>query len=167
MGVVGRPHGVRGLVRVHSFTADPADLARYGALVDEQGRRWRLAWKGADGVAELRDAAGVRLADRTAAEALTNLRLYVERERLPAAEDDEFYLADLIGLRVVGVGGGAIGLVALVHDYGAGASLEITREGAGALIVPFTRACVPVVDLAAGVVTVDPPDEVAGEAAAA
>ena len=167
MGVVGRPHGIRGLVRVRSYTADPAALAGYGPLSDDRGRRWTLAWRGdppgatrADGVAELRDAAGKPLADRTAAEGLVNTRLYLDRDRLPPPEEDEFYLADLVGMDAVGADGAAIGRVAHVHDYGAGVSLEIQRAGAVPLLVPFTRACVPEVDVAAGRLTVVPPDEV-------
>lgn len=159
MGVVGRPHGVRGLVRVHSYTADPAALASYGPLLDDQGRSWTLAWRSA-GVAELRDAAGQSPPDRTAAEALVNTRLYLDRDRLPPPEEDEFYLADLVGMEAVGADGAAIGRVALVHDYGAGVSLEIERDGAAALLVPFTRVCVPEVDVVAGRLTVVPPDEV-------
>lgn len=159
MGVVGRPHGVRGLVRVHSYTADPAALASYGPLLDDQGRSWTLAWRGA-GVAELRDAAGKSPSDRTAAEALVNTRLYLDRDRLPPPEEDEFYLADLVGMEAVAADGAAIGRVALVHDYGAGVSLEIERDGAAPLLVPFTRACVPEVDVVAGRLTVVPPDEV-------
>ncbi len=154
LGVVGRPHGVRGLVHLHSYTADPADLVAYGALADEAGRRWTVEWRGA-GVAALRDADGRAVADRTAAERLVNTRLFVERGQLPAAEDDEFYLADLVGLQAVTPDGRALGRVNVVHDYGAGASLEI-----GALLVPFTRACVPVVDVAGGRVEVVLPDEV-------
>ena len=154
LGVVGRPHGVRGLVRVHSYTADPADLTAYGALSDEAGRRWTVAWRG-NGVAELRDATGRALPDRTAAEGLVNLRLYVGRDQLPAAADDEFYLADLVGLLAVDRSGAELGRVSAVHDYGAGASLEF-----GALLVPFTRACVPEVELAAGRVVVVRPEEV-------
>jgi 16S rRNA processing protein RimM len=166
LGVIGRPHGVRGLVHVTSHTADPAALAEYGALSDDKGRRFTLAWRG-DGVAEVfevRDGVPVRVADRDAAGRLTNTRLYVERARLPAPEDDEFYLADLIGLAAVDAAGSSIGRVAVVHDYGAGASLEIAREGPP-LIVPFTRAAVPEVDVAGGRVVVALPDEVeAGEA---
>ncbi len=151
LGVVGRPHGVRGLVRVHSYTADPADLTGYGALTDDRGARWTVAWRG-DGVAELRDAAGKPVADRTAAEKLVNTRLYIAREQLPPAAEDEFYLADLVGLLAVGADGSELGRVTAVHDYGAGSSLEI-----GALLVPFNRACVPEVDLASGRVVVVPP----------
>ena len=154
LGVVGRPHGVRGLLHVHSYTADPADLAAYGALTDEVGRVWTLVWRG-EGVAELRDAAGMPVKDRTAAEKLVNTRLYIERERLPEPDEDEFYLADLVGLQAVAADGSALGRVDAVHDYGAGTSLEI-----GALLIPFTRACVPSVDVAAGRLVVVPPAEV-------
>ncbi len=159
LGVVGRPHGVRGLVHVHSYTAEPEALAEYGPLLDGDGRAWTLAWRQA-GVAELRDAAGRAVADRGEAERLTNLQLFVARDRLPPAEEDEFYLADLVGMAAVRPDGAAVGRVLLVHDYGAGTSLEIVREGAAPLLVPFTRAAVPVVDVAARRLTVVPPDEV-------
>ena len=158
LGVVGRPHGVRGLVHVTSYTADPADLARYGTLRDAAGGCWTLVWRGVD-VAELRDAAGRALTDRTAAERLVNTRLYVDRETLPPPADDEFYLADLVGLLATAPAGAPIGRVASIHDYGAGISLEIARDD-GPLLVPFTRACVPHVDLAAGRLVVVPPVEV-------
>ena len=154
MGVVGRPHGVRGLVHVHSYTADPGALAGYGTLADDRGGRWSLAWRG-PGVAELRDAGGTALADRNAAERLVNTKLYVDREALPPAEEDEFYLADLVGMNAFAPGGTALGQVGAVHDYGAGTILEI-----GPLLVPFTRACVPVVDVVARRVIVDMPAEV-------
>jgi 16S rRNA processing protein RimM len=159
LGVIGRPHGVRGLVHVVSYTADPEDLAAYGALTDEAGRLWTLAWRGT-GVAELRDTEGRAVTDRTAAEKLVNTRLYIARERLPAPAPDEFYLADLVGLAATAPEGAALGRVAAVHDYGAGASLEIAGDGVP-LLVPFTRACVPEIDLAAGRLVVVPPAEVA------
>ena len=159
MGVVGRPHGVRGLVHVTSY-AD--DMTAYGALQDGRGRRFVLRWRG-EGVAEVAevvDGVEVRVGDRTAAERLTNTRLYVERAQLPEPEEDEFYLADLVGLAAFDGDGARIGTVAVVHDYGAGASLEIERGGAAPMIVPFTRACVPEVDVAAGRIVVAPPEEV-------
>lgn len=159
MGVVGRPHGVRGLVHVHSYTAEPADLAGYGPLLDDSGRAWTLAWRG-QGVAVLSDAEGHALADRDAAERLTNTRLYVERDRLPPPEPDEFYLADLVGMAALDPAGRPVGRVAVVHDYGAGTSLEIEREGMAALLLPFTQVCVPTIDPAAGTLVVAPPDEV-------
>jgi len=157
MGVVGRPHGVRGLVRVHSYTADPADLPGYGPFTDDRGRSFSLRWRG-DGIAEMSeivDGRAVPVTDRNVAEKLVNVRLYAGRERLPAADEEEFYLADLVGLQAVDAAGKALGEVAAVHDYGAGASLEI-----GPHFVPFTRACVPEVDIAAGRVTVVLPEEV-------
>jgi 16S rRNA processing protein RimM len=166
MGVIGRPHGVRGLVHVQSFTADPEALADYGVLEDDRGRRFTLHWQ-SEGIARVAERIGGRdvpLADRTAAEALTNTRLYVPRSALPAAEEDEYYLADLIGLRAETTAGEVIGRVAIVHDYGAGTSLEITPERAGpALILPFTARAVPVVDVAGGRIVVDPPETMDGE----
>jgi 16S rRNA processing protein RimM len=159
MGVIGRPHGVRGLVRVTSY-AD--ELTGYGPLSDEKGRRFVVRWRG-DGVAEIAelvDGVEVKVADRTVAERLTNVRLYVERARLPETADDEFYLADLVGLTAVDTNGAVIGTVIAVHDYGAGASLEIARDNAPPLLVPFTHTAVPVVDIATMQVTVDPPAEV-------
>jgi len=171
LGVFGRAHGVRGLVHVTSHTAEASDLTAYGPLTSANGRRFALTWRG-DGiaeVAELIDGTPIRVTDRTAAEKLTNLPLFIDRSALPTPDDeDEYYLADLIGLAVVGPDGQAMGRVATVHDYGAGASLEITRDGKPPLIVPFTRACVPAVDIALGQVTVVEPDVVdaAGEQAA-
>ncbi|MDQ6748989.1 MAG: ribosome maturation factor RimM [Candidatus Dormibacteraeota bacterium] len=158
VGVVGRPHGVRGLAHVRSYTAEPQALAEYAPLHDDKGRRWLLAWRG-EGVAELRDEAGRPLPDRTAAEALINLRLYVDRAQLPPAGEDEFYLADLVGMEARDAGGNPLGRVAQVHDYGAGASLELVRDGGPSLIVPFTRTSVPGVDMAARRLTVVPPAE--------
>ena len=128
MGVIGRPHGVRGLVHVQSYTADPTDLALYAPLYDDQGRSWSLVWRG-DGVAEVRDASGAPLADRSMAEKLVNTRLHVDRERLPTPDGEEFYLADLVGLAAHDAAGVLVGNVVEVHDYGAGTSLEIAREG--------------------------------------
>ena len=157
MGVIGRPHGVRGLVNVHSYADE--DLAGYAPLLDEQGRAWSIVWRG-DGVAELRDAAGTPLPDRTAAERLVNVKLYVERNRLPAPAEDDFYWSDLVGMAAVAADGKPLGSVVQVHDYGAGPSLEIARAGKPSLLVPFTKACVPTVDVAARVITVLPPDEI-------
>ena len=165
MGVIGRPHGVRGLVHVQSFTADPEALAEYGVLEDERGRKFTLRWQ-SEGVGRLAERVGgqdVPLADRTAAESLTNTRLYVLRTALPAAEADEFYLADLIGLRAETAAGELLGRIAIVHDYGAGTSLEIAPDRPGpALILPFTARAVPVVDVAGGRIVVDPPEATDG-----
>ena len=157
MGVIGRPHGVRGLAHVRSYTADPADLPGYGPFSDGRGRRFALRWvsEGVAQITELVDGRKQPVADRNAAERLVNTRLFVERDQLPATAEDEFYLSDLVGLEAVDGQGAALGRVAAVHDYGAGTSLEI-----GSLLVPFTRACVPVVDISAGRLVVLPPAEV-------
>ncbi|WP_144299468.1 ribosome maturation factor RimM [Elioraea rosea] len=157
MGVIGRPHGVRGLVRVQSFTAEPTDIAAYGPLWDEAAGRNFLLSVVTPGEMPVVRIDGV--ADREAAARLTGTKLYVERAVLPETEEDEYYLADLVGCEAVDVSGAPVGRVAAVHDHGAGAFLEIPREAGPALLLPFTRAAVPVVDLAARRVTVAPPAE--------
>jgi 16S rRNA processing protein RimM len=157
VGEIGRPHGVRGLVRLRSFTADPAAIAAYGPLTDESGtRQFRLTLKG-DGLAQIEG-----VADRDDAARLTGTRLYVERDRLPPPEEpDEFYLADLIGLAAETVSGQKLGRVRAVEDYGAGAFLVLDGAPGGTeRLVPFTKAAVPVVDLAAGRIVVEPPAEI-------
>lgn len=162
MGVIGRPHGVRGLVHVRSYTEDPADLPGYGPFSDGRGRLFSLRWvsEGVAAVSELVDGRPVKLADRDAAERLVNTRLFVERARLPAPDAEEFYLVDLVGLRAETPDGAALGTVLAVHDYGAGASLEIGGGDSPALLVPFTRAAVPEVDVAGGRLVAVPPAEV-------
>ncbi len=158
MAVIGRPHGVRGLVRVVSYATAPALLAEL-PLRDDRGETWRLSWRG-EGVAALTDRHGRTVADRTSAAKLTNLRLHVARADLPDPGEDEFYFADLVGLAAIDRDGASIGRVASVHDYGAGASLEVATGSGSPLLVPFTREAVPVVDLDAGHVVIDPPAEV-------
>src|SRR6185312_11486938 len=131
LAVVTSPHGVRGMVRVKSFTAEPDALARYAPLEDESGRRVALEIVGA--------AKGVLLArikgvgDRDAAERLKGLRLYLPRAALPAPAAEEYYHADLLGLPVELGDGTMLGTVRAVHDYGAGGSLEIERPAAAPL----------------------------------
>ena len=159
MGIVGAPHGVRGAVRIKSFTDDPEAIARYGALEDEGGtRRFMLRVVGetrGDGMV-IATLSGIT--DRDRAEALRGLRLYAPRAALPATGEDEFYHADLVGLTAVLEDGAPLGKVVAVHDFGAGDMIEITREAGQPVLVPFTRAAVPVVDLAGGRLVVDPPD---------
>jgi 16S rRNA processing protein RimM len=158
VGAIAGPHGVRGLVRVKSFTADPGDVAAYGPVEDEAGRRrFTLEIVGqAKGVLIARVSG---IADRDAAEALRGVRLYVPRAVLPPPGEEEYYHADLIGLEAVFPDGSPFGRVRAVHDFGAGDSLEVMRgEGGGTVLVPFTRAAVPVVDIAAGRLVIDPPE---------
>jgi 16S rRNA processing protein RimM len=158
MGIVGAPHGVRGAVRIKSFTDAPEAIADYGALEDESGeRRFTLRVVGAakgDGMV-IAQVSGV--ADRDRAEALRGLRLYALRAALPAPEEDEYYHADLVGLAAELADGTALGTVIAVHDFGAGDMIEVAREKGPQVLVPFTRAVVPVVDIAGGRLIVEPP----------
>uniref|UniRef100_UPI0018DFAFD2 ribosome maturation factor RimM n=1 Tax=Roseomonas rosulenta TaxID=2748667 RepID=UPI0018DFAFD2 len=154
VGEIGRPHGVRGLVRLRAFTEDPAAIAAYSPLTDETGtRRFAITLKGGD------IAAVEGVADRDAAQRLTGTKLFVDRDRLPPPEDEEFYLVDLIGLAAVTEGGDVLGTIRAVEDHGAGAFLIIAGAGREHLL-PFTRAVVPLVDIAGGRVTVVPPGEI-------
>lgn len=161
MGVIGRPHGVRGHVRVTAYTADPRALADY-PLTDPTGRRLQLRWVSGD-VAEISEltADGARkINDRDAAARLTNTELFAPRSALPPAEEDEFYLADLMGMSAFDVAQKPLGTVSNIHDYGAGTSLEISRDAATPVIVPFTRQAVPHIDLAARSIIVALPGEI-------
>ena len=156
VGVIAAPHGVRGQVKVRSFTAAPEDVAAYGPVRDESGaRRFTLRLHGApkDGVV-VASLAGI--ADRDAAEALKGMRLYVARTALPVVAEDEFYHADLVGLRVEGLAGEAVGTVLAVQNFGAGDVLEVAKaDGGDTLLVPFTKTAVPQVDVPGGRLVVD------------
>jgi 16S rRNA processing protein RimM len=157
VATIGRPHGVRGLVRLHAATSDAASVETLGPLHDAQGRAFTIRWRGV-GIAEITDGEGRIVADRDVAAKLVNVELFAARDALPEPDEDEFYHADLIGMAAVDPDGTDLGVVTIVHDYGAGVSLEL--RGARTIIVPFTRACVPKVDLAARRVTVVEPDEI-------
>jgi len=151
-------HGVQGGLRIRSYTASPADVATYGPVEDEAGRRrlaLAVAGEAGRGIVIAR-AKGID--DRDAAEALKGMRLFVPRTAFPPAGADEFYVADLIGLSAERPDGSPLGIVAAVDNFGAGDILEIAPAAGGtSLSVPFTRAVVPVVDLSGGRVVVDPP----------
>lgn len=156
VGAVAGAHGVRGGVRIKSFTEDPHDVGAYGKVTDEAGRRtFDIRVTGQAKGVVLARLSGID--SREAAEALKGLRLYVPRDRLPPPSDDEFYHADLIGLAVVDQAGAVIGEVRAVHDFGAGDLLEIAMEGRAPVLVPFTAEAVPAVDIAAGRLVIDPP----------
>ncbi len=167
VGAVAGAFGVRGEVRLKSFCAVPEAIADYGPLTTEDGtRELRVTLTGTVSGGLSARLSGV--ATREAAEALRGVRLYVDRARLPAPADEEFYHADLVGLPVHDTGGALIGTVAGVHDYGAGDLLEVRPAAGGAsVMLPFTRAVVPTVDLAARRIVADPPPgliDSAGEA---
>jgi len=156
VGVVAGAHGVRGAVRLKTFTAEPKDIARYGPLQDESGdRQYKLRLTGSAKGVLIGWLSGID--DRDRAEALRGLRLYVPYSALPAPGEDEFYHADLIGLEAALTDGTLLGRVRAVHDFGAGDTLEIDRPEGQPVVVPFTRAVVPVVDIAGGRLVIDPP----------
>ncbi len=151
VGAIAGAFGVHGEARIKSFCAEPAEIARYSPLTTEDGREFRLRI-----TRPLKGAFAARLSGvetREAAESLRGTRLYAPRERLPALAEDEYYHADLIGLEVVDTGGAVLGRVRAVHDFGAGDVVEVA--GPVELMLPFTRAAVPTVDLAAGRLVAD------------
>lgn len=172
LGEVVGPHGVKGLVRVRTFTEEPEAVTGYGQLQDQQGRPMSLAPVGRAKGVLLARVEGV--ADRDQAEALRGTRLYVARERLPAIEEPEtYYHADLMGLEAETLEGQALGRVTAVHDFGAGDILEIEsppaegRKRGESRLVAFTRDAVPEVDLAAGKLLVRLQEPMGGRDAAA
>jgi 16S rRNA processing protein RimM len=159
LGQFGAAHGVRGEVRLHSFTADPSAIASYGPLQSEDGRVFEI-----EAMRPAKDHFVARIsgiADRNAAELLKNVKLYVPRERLPQPDEpDEFYHADLIGLSIVDRDGQKLGTVLAVHNFGAGDLIEMTPEGGGKTkLLPFDEFHVPVVDIAAGKIVAVLPQE--------
>jgi len=159
VGAFAGAFGVTGEVRIKSFCTEPTDIATYGPLTTEDGKveyRVTLTRPVAGGL-------GARVAGvttREQADALRGVSLFVDRARLPSLPDDEFYHADLIGLEAVDTGGAAVGKVAAVHNHGAGDILEISStRHKSALLLPFTKAIVPNVDLSAGRLIVDLPEE--------
>lgn len=148
VGQFAGAHGVRGYVRLKPFTAAAEDATRYGAVTTEDGARtYNLELVGqAKGVLIVR-LAGV--ADRDAAQALAGTRLYVDRAKLPEPEDGEFYHADLIGMAVETPDGAPLGTIRTVDDYGAGDVLELQLLDNRSVMVPFTRAVVPTLDVKA------------------
>ena len=158
VGRIVGTHGVRGVVRIRSHTANPDDLTAYGALSDEAGaRRFAVSVTG--------HARGLLLAridgvdDRDAAEALRNTDLHVARAALPPTEGDVYYHIDLVGLRAESADGAAIGRVSAIHDHGAGPIVEIQPAEGPSTLVPFTRERVPAIDIEAGRMVVAAPDE--------
>lgn len=155
MAVIGAAHGIKGEVRVKTFTGDPLALGDYGPLHAGDGRAFEvLDIRPADTVAVVRFKG---VADRSAAEALTGTALFVDRSALPDdGGEDDFYHADLIGLAVRDDTGTTIGKVAAVQNFGGGDILDLTLGGRKGVLIPFTKAAVPEVSVAGGYVRVDP-----------
>ncbi|MBZ4021041.1 16S rRNA processing protein RimM [Rhodobacter sp. TJ_12] len=160
VGAIAGAFGVRGEVRLKSFCTEPEDIAAYGPLFTEDGARSftvKLTRPVTGGL-------GARLSGvvtKEEGDALKGVTLWVDRDRLPSLPDDEFYHTDLIGLAVHDTGGAVLGKVRAVQNFGAGDILEIYAPGRKTtLMLPFTRAVVPTVDLAAGKIVADPPEDV-------
>ena len=147
LGIVLGPQGLEGVVKIKSYTAHPEDIASYGPVSNETGTRQfdirvlRATKKGL--VAEL---SGID--DRSAAEAIKGLELFVERNALPEPDQEEYYFSDLIGLNVEKLNGQLIGKVKSMDNFGAGDVMEVELTDGGFLLLPFTRDAVPVVDIA-------------------
>jgi 16S rRNA processing protein RimM len=156
---IGAAHGVRGAVKLWTFTEDPLAVTRYGPLSTKDGARQFE-------VAQAREAKDHLVATlkgvttRNEAERLNGIELYIAREKLPATEDDEYYHADLIGLAAVTATDDPLGEVIAIHNFGAGDIIEIAPPTGATIMLPFSHAVVPTVDLAAGRVVIELPDEV-------
>jgi 16S rRNA processing protein RimM len=159
---IGAAHGVRGAVRLWTFTEDPLAVTRYGPLTTKDGaRQFELA--------QTRDAKGHLVATfkgittRNEAERLNGLELYVARDKLPATDEDEYYHADLIGLAAITTTDDPLGKVIAIHNFGAGDIIEIAPPAGMTIMLPFSNAVVPTVDLAGGRVVIALPEEIEGD----
>jgi 16S rRNA processing protein RimM len=159
---IGAAHGVRGAVKLWTFTEDPLAVRRYGPLATKDGAR-RFE------VTHAREAKGhlvatlKGVATREDAERLNGIELYIAREKLPATDTDEYYHADLIGLAAVNAANEPIGRVTAIHNFGAGDIIEIAPPHGTTMLLPFTNAVVPTVDLAGGRVVIELPAEIEGD----
>ena len=159
---IGAAHGVRGAVKLWTFTEDPLAVKRYGRLMSKDGARQFE-------VTHVREAKGhlvatlKGVATREEAERLNGVELYVAREKLPATSEDEYYHADLIGLAAVNAAGEPLGRVIAIHNFGAGDIIEIAPPNGASMLLPFSNAVVPTVDLEGGRVVIELPDEIEGD----
>ncbi|MEA2819716.1 MAG: rRNA processing protein RimM [Bradyrhizobium sp.] len=159
---IGAPHGVRGAVKLWTFTEDPLAVKRYGPLATKDGAR-------SFEVTHAREAKGhlvatlKGIATREDAERLNGIELYIAREKLPETGADEYYHADLIGLAAVNAADQPIGRVIAIHNFGAGDIIEIAPPNGATMLLPFTHAVVPTVDLGNGRVVIELPAEVEGD----
>jgi len=159
---IGAAHGVRGAVKLWTFTEDPFAVRRYGPLLAKDGKRQFE-------VAQAREARDHLVATfkgvttRDEAERLNGIELYVARAKLPATDEDEYYHTDLIGLAAVTTAGDALGRVLAIHNFGAGDIIEIAPPTGTTMLLPFTDAVVPEVDITGGRVVIALPQEIEGE----
>jgi 16S rRNA processing protein RimM len=159
---IGAAHGVRGEVRLWPFTEDPMAVIDYGTLSTKDGARQFEVVRAR--IAKDHLVAVLKgITTREDAERINGLELYIDRDKLPETEEGEYYHADLIGLRAVDPAGGAIGRVFAIHNFGAGDIIEIAPPQGPTLLLPFTDAVVPTVDLAEGQVVIVMPQEIEGD----
>jgi 16S rRNA processing protein RimM len=159
---IGAAHGVRGAVKLWTFTEDPLGVKRYGPLMTKDGARQFEVTH----VREAKDhlvATFKGIATRDDAEKLNGIELYVARDKLPATDEDEYYHADLIGLAAVTGANEPLGRVIAIHNFGAGDIIEIAPPHGATMLLPFTNAVVPTVDLAGGRVVIELPGEIVGD----
>jgi len=159
---IGAAHGVRGAVKLWTFTEDPLAVKRYGPLSTEDGVRQYEVMSAREGKGHL-IAVLKGIATREQAERLNGVELYIAREKLPPTDESEYYHADLIGLAAVTAEGQRLGRVVAVHNFGAGDILEIAPPHGASMLLPFSNAVVPTVDIAGGRVVIEMPGEIEGE----
>jgi 16S rRNA processing protein RimM len=159
---IGAAHGVRGEVRLWPFTEDPMAVTDYGPLSTRDGTR-QFEVARARMAKDHLVAALKGVTTRDEAERLNGIELYIARDRLPAAEAGEYYHADLIGLRAVDAQGGTLGEVVAIHNFGAGDIIEVAPAQGPTLLLPFSDAVVPTIDITAGYLVIEPPGEIDGE----
>jgi 16S rRNA processing protein RimM len=164
VGKIGAAHGVRGEVRLWTFTEDPLSITKYGQLESADGTQ-QFSIMRMRAAKDYLVAAIDGVTTRDAAEQLNGIELYVARAKLPPPADGEFYHADLIGLSAETATGEALGKIVAVHNFGAGDIIEIAPSSGPTLMLPFTNSVVPVVDLANGRVVIDKPAEIDGDQA--
>jgi 16S rRNA processing protein RimM len=159
---IGAAHGVRGAVKLWTFTEDPLAVKDYGPLLTKDGGRQFE-------VTQMHEAKGhlvatlKGVASREDAERLNGVELYVAREKLPQTDDGEYYHVDLIGLAAVNGRDEPVGRVIAIHNFGAGDIIEIAPPGGATMLLPFSNAVVPTVDLAGGRVVIELPQEIEGD----
>jgi 16S rRNA processing protein RimM len=162
---IGAAHGVRGAVKLWTFTEDPLAVKRYGPLTTKDGAHQFEVTHAREGKGHL-VATLKGITTRDEAERLNGVELYVAREKLPATDADEYYHADLIGLAAVSAANEPLGRVITIHNFGAADIIEIAPPDGATMLLPFTNAVVPTVDLAGGRVVIELPQEIEGEDAA-
>ena len=159
---IGAAHGVRGAVKLWTFTEDPLAVKHYGPLMTKDGTRQFEVMHAREAKGHL-VATLKGIATREDAERLNGLELYVAREKLPATDEDEYYHADLIGLAAETSANQPLGRVVAIHNFGAGDIIEIAPPHGATMLLPFTNAVVPTVDLAGGRVVIELPAEIDGD----